>query len=155
MLVLFTHRYPLTPFGFGSRLWYLTTSIYGMHIFLHIAPCFPLKVVTGSILVLYWQFVLCTISCFYHVFITIYRRWVHNKDILLVTYFSLFSFRFALCDYCLISGLGGGGGRMQLGAYCAVYFARDLLNLICLKYVGFLLICYLVILLDSVIYCSL
>ncbi len=28
MLVLFTHRYPLTPFGFGSKLWYLATSIY-------------------------------------------------------------------------------------------------------------------------------
>ncbi len=72
------------------------------------------------------------------------------------TYFRLFLFCFVLSVIVHIRAWGGGGEGggegMQLGAWCAVFFAIDLLNLMCLKYVGFLLICYLVVLLDSVIY---
>ncbi len=82
------------------------------------------------------------IACFY----TISLQYVEDefivKHILLKTHFSLFLFCFALSDYCLKSGLGGGGGENAVRCLVCSFFARDLLNLICLKYVGFLLICY-------------
>jgi hypothetical protein len=75
------------------------------------------------------------------------------------TYFRWFSVLFCFECYCSYQGLGGGEGGGGENAVrclvCSFFFARDLINLICLKYIGFLLICYLVILLDSVIYCSL
>ena len=40
-------------------------------------------------------------------------------------------------------GEGGGGGENAVGCLVCSFFARDLLNLICLKYVGFLLNCSL------------
>jgi hypothetical protein len=74
--------------------------------------------------------------------------------------FSLVSILFCLDYYCFYWAWGGGGeegggGENAVGCLVCSFCPKDLLNLICLKYVFFFLICYLVVLLDSVIYCSL
>jgi hypothetical protein len=74
--------------------------------------------------------------------------------------FSLVFILFCLDYYCFYWAWGGGGeegggGENAVGCLVCSFCPKDLLNLICLKYVFFFLICYLVVLLDSVIYCSL
>ena len=60
------------------------------------------------------------------------------KHILMKTYFRLFLFCFVLSVVVHIRAWGGGregGGENAVGCLVCSFFTRDLLNLICLKYV--------------------
>ena len=103
---------------------------------------------------------LCVIACFYTFSLHYIEDGFILKHILLKTYFRLFLSCSVLSIIVSIRAWGGGGeegggGENAVGCLVCSFCPKDLLNLICLKYVFFFLICYLVVLLDSVIYCSL